>query len=376
MKKEIQQHTDRKWMQRALDLAKEGAGQVSPNPMVGCVLISEEGELIGEGYHKKFGGPHAEVLAVKSVEDESQLQRATAYVTLEPCSYHGKTPSCAKMLAKLPLKRVVVAMKDPNPKVNGSGILHLRNKGIEVDTDVLKDEAEKLNEFFIHHQQYGRPFITLKVAQTADGYVAAADGESKWISGKASRKLVHHWRSLYDAVLVGRNTAMADNPSLTVRHVSGRQPKRIVIDGPYLLPRKLNLFSDKHEEKTWVVTWNKEASADDADPMLKMMKQNYFRGEVLQVSKTDGHADLRQTFKLLGEKGITSVLVEGGQQLSSALIREGLVDKLELFIAPKMLGAGTRSFMDLGINRMKEAAGLKEVNWTPVGDDMLLTGYF
>ena len=364
------------WMQQALDLAGKGKGAVSPNPMVGCVIISEDGELIGKGYHKKFGEAHAEVNAVESVKDKESLQNATVYVTLEPCSHHGKTPPCAHMLAKLPIKKVVVAMKDPNPSVDGKGILHLRNKGIEVETGILKEEAEQLNEFFIHHQTFGRPFITLKMAQTADGYLAAADGESQWITGKQSRKMVHKWRAEYDAVLVGRTTAMVDNPSLTVRHVAGRQPRRIVIDGPYELPKELNLFSDKFEEKTIILTWNKEASATDADPMLKLMKQNYFRGEVIQVSKMDGHVDLRQSFKALGEKGISSVLVEGGQQLSSALLRQGLVDKLELFIAPKLLGAGTRSLINIGINKMKEIAELKDVSWTKVGDDILLTGYF
>ncbi|MDZ7806068.1 MAG: bifunctional diaminohydroxyphosphoribosylaminopyrimidine deaminase/5-amino-6-(5-phosphoribosylamino)uracil reductase RibD [Gracilimonas sp.] len=366
---------DTKWMAEALELAKKGKGMVSPNPMVGCIIISEDGTKIGEGYHKKFGESHAEVNAVDSVKDEKKLDGATVYVTLEPCSYHGKTPPCAHMLGKLPIKRVVVAMQDPNPEVNGKGILHLRNKGIEVEVGVLKDEAEKLNEFFIHHQTFGRPFITLKMAQTADGYLAAADGESQWITGKHSRKLVHKWRSEYDAVMVGRTTAFTDNPSLTVRHVSGRQPKRIVIDGPYELPKDLNLFSDKFEEKTTIITWNKEASATDADPMLKMMKQNYFRGEILQVSKVEGHADLRQAFKMLGEKGFSSVLVEGGQQLSSALLREGLVDKIELFIAPKLLGAGTRSLIGIGINKMRDIAELKDITWTKVGDDMLLTGY-
>jgi diaminohydroxyphosphoribosylaminopyrimidine deaminase/5-amino-6-(5-phosphoribosylamino)uracil reductase len=369
-------HSDEYWMQQALDLAKKGIGAVSPNPMVGCVIVSEEGELVGKGYHKKYGEAHAEVHAVDSVTKKSALKNATVYVTLEPCSHQGKTTPCAPMLAKLPIKKVIIAMKDPNPAVNGKGILHLRNNGVEVETGTLKEEAEKLNEFFIHHQTFGRPFITLKVAQTADGFLAAADGESQWITGKQSRKLVHKWRSEYDAVLVGRTTAMVDNPSLTVRQVSGRQPKRIVIDGPYELPKELNLFSDKFEEQTTIITWNKEASATDADPMLKMMQQNYFRGEILQVSKVEGHTDLRQAFKLLGEKGITSVLVEGGQQLSSALIRQGLVDKLELFIAPKLLGAGTRSLINIGINKMKEIAELKEVTWTKVGDDMLLTGYF
>ena len=364
------------WMQKALSLAGKGKGAVSPNPMVGCIIVSENGEKIGEGYHKKFGEAHAEVNALQSVQDRDALKNATVYVTLEPCSHHGKTPPCAQMLAKLPIDTVVVAMQDPNPSVNGKGILHLRNNGIKVEVGVLKKEAEKLNEFFIYHQTFGRPFVTLKVAQTSDGYLAAADGESQWITGKESRKMVHQWRAEYDAVLVGRTTAMVDNPSLTVRHVSGRQPQRIVIDGPYELPKELNLFSDKFEEKTTILTWNKEASATDADPMLKVMKQNYFRGEVIQLSKVDGHVDLRQAFKALGERGITSVLVEGGQQLSSALIRQGMVDKLELFIAPKLLGAGTRSFINIGINKMREIAELKDSTWTRVGDDILLTGYF
>ncbi|MEX0723007.1 MAG: bifunctional diaminohydroxyphosphoribosylaminopyrimidine deaminase/5-amino-6-(5-phosphoribosylamino)uracil reductase RibD [Gracilimonas sp.] len=371
-----QKQIHEQWMQQALALAEKSKGDVSPNPMVGCVIVSEDGEKIGEGYHKKFGEAHAEVNAINSIKDKKQLKNATVYVTLEPCSHHGKTPPCAAMLGKHPIGTVVVAMKDPNPAVNGKGILHLRNKGIEVELGVMKKEAEKLNEFFIHHQTFGRPFITLKMAQTADGFLAAADGESKWITGKSSRKLVHQWRSEYDAVLVGRTTAMVDNPSLTVRHVSGRQPKRIVIDGPYELQKDLNLFSDKFEEKTIILTWNKEASSTDADPMLRVMQQNYFRGEVIQLSKVDGHVDLQQAFKELGERGITSVLVEGGQQLSSALIRQGLVDKLELFIAPKLLGAGTRSLINIGINRMKEIAELKESKWSQVGDDILLTGYF
>ena len=367
--------SDEAWMNKALELASKGKGSVSPNPLVGCVIVSEEGELIGEGYHKRFGEAHAEVNAVKSVKNKSALKNATVYVTLEPCSHFGKTPPCADMLAKLPVSRVVVAMKDPNPKVNGMGLLKLKNAGISVTTGVLQSEAEKLNEFFIHTQTYGRPFITLKIAQTADGFIAASDGESKWISSKQSRKLVHTWRSEYDAVLVGRATAMADNPSLTVRHVSGRQPFRVVIDGPYELPKELNLFSDKHEDKTIVITWNKKASESDADPMLKMMKQNYFRGQIIQTSKFEGHVNLREAFRLLGEKGISSVMVEGGQQLSSALLKEGLVDKLEVFIAPKLLGSGTRSVLNLDINRMKDILELRGVSWTQVGDDMLLTGY-
>jgi len=370
------ENIDEFWMNKALELAAKGKGYVSPNPLVGCVIVDESGEKIGEGYHKEFGKDHAEVNAVDSISDKKKLEQATIYVTLEPCSHTGKTPPCADMLAQLPLKRVVIAMKDPNPKVNGKGIRILRNTGFEVTVGVLEKEAETLNEFFIHHQTYGRPHITLKIAQTVDGFLAAADGDSKWISGKKSRIRVHKWRSEYDAVLVGRTTAITDNPSLTVRHVNGRQPQRIVIDGPFELPRNLNLFADKYEDKTTIITWNKEASKEAADPMLKVLSRNYFRGEIIQVSKDDGHVDLKEAFKELGKKGITSILVEGGQHLSSALLRRGLVDKVFVFISPKLLGAGTRSVLNIGINRMSEIAGLKEVSWEQVGDDMLLTGYF
>lgn len=373
---ETQQEIHESWMKEALELASEGKGSVSPNPMVGCIIVDSDGNKIGQGYHKRFGEAHAEVNAIASVKDKKKLKGATVYVTLEPCSHTGKTPPCADMLTKYPLKKVVVAMKDPNPKVNGSGIRILQNAGIEIEVGVLEKEAEKLNEFFIHHQNFGRPFITLKIAQTVDGFLAAADGDSQWISGKQSRKKVHEWRAEYDAVMVGRTTAMADNPGLTVRHVKGRQPKRIVIDGPFELPRSLDLFSDKHEKKTIILTWNKEASQDEADPMLKVLAQNYFRGEIIQTPKLDGHVDLREAFKMLGQNGISSILVEGGQQLSSALIKQGLVDKLCVFIAPKLLGAGTRSVLNIGINKMNEIAELKEVGWEKVGDDMLLTGYF
>jgi len=368
-------HSDEFWMFEAIKLARNGSGLVSPNPMVGCIILDKNGIKIGEGYHRKIGGSHAEVNAVESVAKQSKLDQATVYVTLEPCSHFGKTPPCAPMLANLPIKRIVVGHQDPNRKVNGNGLSVLREKGIQVEVGILKKECEKLNEYFVHHQLFGRPFITLKIAQTADGYLAASDGDSQWISGKKSRKLVHRWRTEMDAVLVGRTTAITDDPSLTVRHVKGRQPKRIVLDGPYELPRTLKLFSDKYEEKTIVVTWNKKASATDADPMLRVLQHNYFRGEIIQVSKNEGHINLKETFQELGNRGINSILVESGQQLSSALLREKLVDKIELFIAPKLLGGGTRSMLNLGIDKMRDIIQLKESSWQQVGDDLLLTAY-
>ncbi|MDX1586755.1 MAG: bifunctional diaminohydroxyphosphoribosylaminopyrimidine deaminase/5-amino-6-(5-phosphoribosylamino)uracil reductase RibD [Balneolaceae bacterium] len=364
---------DRIWMQRALSLAENGRGYVSPNPLVGCVIVSKDGELIGEGYHERFGQAHAEVNALESVEDTSKLENATVYVTLEPCSHEGKTPPCANLLARKPIQRVVVAMKDPTGKVNGKGIAILRDAGITVKSGLLREEAVKLNEHWLHYIELGRPFITLKVAQTADGYIAAPNGDSKWISCKESRELVHRWRSQNDAVMVGRNTALYDNPSLTVRLVEGRQPRRVVIDGPFELPRNLNLFSDQFEEKTIVITYNREKSKTEADPMLKMFQSNYFRGEIVHVEKSNGHSRLKEAMRALGGMGITSLLVEGGQNLSTALIRKGLADRLQLFIAPKLLGGGTKSIQGLNINRMEEIVPFDSHTWQQIGQDMLLT---
>jgi len=366
---------DQKWMQLALEIAERGAGYVSPNPMVGCVIVSAEGQKIGQGYHERYGQQHAEKNAVDSVNNPDLLKDATVYVTLEPCAHHGNTPPCCELLADLPITRVVVAMEDPTPKVAGKGIQHLRDHDIAVDVGLMNEEAEQLNEFFLHYQTHNRPFVTLKIAQTLDGYIAAPDGDSEWISGPESRAFVHKWRSQYDAVMVGRNTALLDNPRLTVRHVEGRQPKRIVIDGPLDLPRDLNLFTDQYEEKTIVLTHNKEKFENEADPMLNMLQSDYFRGQTLLVDKKEGHTDLDEAMRELAHLPLTSILVEAGQNLASALLRQRLVDKVECFIAPKMLGGGTKSVIGVGINRMSEIMEFRDVQWRQVGKDLLFTGY-
>lgn len=364
---------DKIWMQRALSLAEKGRGYVSPNPMVGCVIVSEAEDIIGEGYHQKYGKEHAEVMAINSVKERSLLKNATIYVTLEPCAHHGKTPPCAQMLADFPLKRAVVAMQDPFSEVDGKGLEILKNSGIQVDAGVLEEDAKTLNKAWLHFVQFSRPYVTLKIAQTADGYIAAPNGDSKWISSSESRTEVHRWRSRSDAVLVGRNTAMFDNPSLTVRMVEGRQPTRVVIDGPLELPRNLNLFSDQYEEKTIVVTHNKARADEVADPMLKMLQSNYFRGKILVVDKHNGHSNQKQMLERLADSGITSLLVEGGRDLSSSLLRAGLVDRIQLFISPKLLGGGTKSVQGLGTNRMEDMVPFKTHIWTRFGPDMLLT---
>ncbi len=367
--------SDEYYMQRALQLAEKGRGYVAPNPLVGCVIVNQEGVIVGEGFHERYGEAHAEVNAVNSVEDSSELLNATVYITLEPCAHQGKTPPCANMLAGLPVKRVVYALGDPNPKVNGKGEQILRDAGKIVSKGVLENEAKLQNEFFLYHITTGKPFITLKIAQTLDGYTAALDGTSQWITGKPAREMVHLWRSQYDAVMIGRNTALEDNPKLTVRHVEGRNPLRIVIDGQFSLPRNLHLFSDQHEEKTIVITHNTSKAREESDPVLSLLDQDYFRGRTVLVGKRESHSDLREAIIKLGKMGISSVLVEAGNNLATALLSQNLVDKLHIFTAPKLLGSGTRSVSHIGIERINEMISLHKVEWNQVGDDMLCTAY-
>ncbi len=367
---------DVRFMRMALELASKGCGYVSPNPMVGCIVVNSSGKVIGSGWHESYGGPHAEVNAVNSIKNREELVDATVYVTLEPCSHHGKTPPCADMLASLPIKRVVVAMTDPNPQVDGKGIERLDLAGKKVDVGLLEDEAKKLNEVFIHNMRFGKPWVLLKIAQTLDGYITAPDGVPGLFTDQESLKMVHLWRSQYDGVMVGSSTALHDNPRLTVRLVEGRQPKRIVIDGPSALPDELFLFSDQYEGKTLRVTYTKPATGSELDPLLQLLAGGSYRGQTMYVKKKGNHCDLKEVICRLPEFGIHSVLVEGGQSLSSALIREGLVDKIAMFIAPVLMGGGTRSIIGLGIDRLDERLSLNRVEWQQVGKDMLMTGYF
>ena len=367
---------DHKWMRKALNLAAKGAGHVTPNPLVGCVIVSSDGRLIGKGWHEKYGQAHAEVNAVSTIKDRTDLIDATVYVTLEPCAHHGKTSPCADMLASLPIKRVVIAMTDPNPQVDGKGIKLLRNAGKTVDVGLMEDEATLLNEVFIYAMKYGKAFVFLKIAQSLDGYIAAPDGDPEIFTDKESQIQVHRWRSTYDGVMVGSSTAIQDNPRLTVRHVEGRQPVRIVIDGPNSLPEELHLFSDQYESKTIKVTYADTGKGVESDPILKLLMPQTFHGRTMKVNRKDGHCDLSEIVRRLPEFGVHSVIVEGGQQLSSALIRENLVDKVAIFVSPFLLGGGVRSVLGLGIDRISERLDLNRVQWQASGRDMLLTGYF
>ncbi|HSF55888.1 MAG TPA: bifunctional diaminohydroxyphosphoribosylaminopyrimidine deaminase/5-amino-6-(5-phosphoribosylamino)uracil reductase RibD [Algoriphagus sp.] len=298
-------------MRRALELAECGRGSVSPNPMVGCVIVHGE-KIIGEGFHQIFGGPHAEVNAVNSVENQELLNEATAYVTLEPCAHWGKTPPCANLLVEKGLKKVVIAAVDSNPLVGGKGIKILKKAGIEVETGVLENEARWQNRRFFTQIEKQRPYVILKWAQTQDGFVARENYSSKWISGTQSRQLVHKWRAEEDAILVGKNTALYDNPRLNVRDWVGKNPMRIVLDSNCELPASLHLF----DQSIPTICYNSKKSESEENLDFVNLGRNFSIFDIL---------------KDLNSRKVQSLIVEGGSGVLSRFIESGLWDEARVF---------------------------------------------
>ena len=310
-------------MMRALELAQSGQGNVSPNPMVGCV-ITKDGQIIGEGYHRKYGGPHAEVNAVNSVKTTSLLVGSEVFVTLEPCSHHGKTPPCADLLIKNQVRKVWIANTDPNPLVSGRGIQKLEAAGIEVVTGLRADEGETVNKRFFTFMRRQRPYIILKWAETADGYIARKNFDSRWISNAYSRQLVHQWRAYEDAIMVGTNTALHDDPKLNVREWTGKDPLRIVIDRNLKLPETLQLFSDG---KPTICFNNLDSTQKESVEYIRVEEKN----------------PLACMMHSLYQKNIQSVIVEGGASLLNSFLEEGLWDEIRLFRSPTAFGEGIAS---------------------------------
>jgi diaminohydroxyphosphoribosylaminopyrimidine deaminase/5-amino-6-(5-phosphoribosylamino)uracil reductase len=370
-------------MRRCLKLARRGAGSVSPNPMVGAVLVADDGTVLGEGWHRSYGGPHAEANAIRDAEarhGREALQSATMYVNLEPCTHHGKTPPCTDLILRKGIPRLVVGMIDPFPAVKGRGIRRMREAGMDVEVGVLRTTCRRFNEAFLHHVDTGRPLVTLKVAQTLDGQVATATGDSRWISGKDARTRVHRWRSELDGVLVGSGTAQSDDPRLTVRHVDGRQPTRIVLDRTGSLPADRRLFTDDHVASTIAVLGEERERPPYADALEDA------GGTILRVAEATGadgeaHLDLHALLQRLGKDGgretepMQSLLVEAGPGLATALLRHNLVDRYFCFVAPKLIGEGTPTVGDLGIASMNDALTFADATWETVGDDVLLRAY-
>jgi diaminohydroxyphosphoribosylaminopyrimidine deaminase / 5-amino-6-(5-phosphoribosylamino)uracil reductase len=352
---------DARFMAEALVLARRGLGRTRPNPPVGAVLV-RGGKVVGSGWHRSAGGPHAEVFAL--AQAGARARGATLYVTLEPCSHFGRTPPCARAVVAAGLGRVVVGTRDPNPRVRGRGLALLRRAGIAVSTGVREAEARDLIRGYAQHVTTGLPFVRLKLAASADGRIAAAGGASRWITGAPARRLVHEWRDEFDAVMVGVGTVLADDPELTCRRRGGRDPVRIVVDGALRTPPDARLLATGRSP-VWIATTRR------ADPRRE--RALVARGaEVLRLPGRGGRVDLAALFRLLGKRDIVSVLVEGGSRLAGALLGSGRVDELCWFSAPLLIGGdGVPMVGSLGVRSPEGAIRLVDLRDRAVGRDRL-----
>ncbi len=353
-------------MARALELARKGRGKVSPNPMVGSVIV-KNGKVIAEGYHSGPGKDHAEVVALKKAG--KQARGATVYVTLEPCCHTGNTGPCTEALIVAGVARVVYSANDPDSRVNGKGARRLRKVGIKVVKGVLAAEAERLNESYYTFNRTGRPFVILKIAQTLDGRIAARNGDSQWVSGPSSLKMVHRLRSEVDAVAVGMGTVRADNPSLTVRLVKGKNPYRLIVTGSAKLPSGCHLLADNSDFKTIVAAGEKVLDAISR----RRNGNNLICWRV--KSNRNGLLDLADLMQKAGDFGLRSILVEGGAALATSFIKARLVDKLVLVVAPKVLGCGIEAVADLGLRKLSDAIAVRDLAVERLGKDIVCTGY-
>lgn len=350
---------DARFMARALQLANKGLHTTDPNPRVGCVVV-KNGEIVGEGWHKRAGEPHAEVLALTAAG--AQARDATAYITLEPCCHQGRTPPCTRALIDADIARVVAAMQDPNPRVAGQGAQQLRDAGIAIDVGLMEASARALNPGFVQRMQIGRPYVRVKLAASLDGRTALASGESKWITGTAARHDVQCWRARSSAILSGIGTILADDPSLTVRDfdIHGRQPLRVVADSRLRLPATAKLLTAPGT--TVVVT----ASAD-SDRAATLTNVG---AELVLLRGADGRVDLEALLAHLAQREVNELLVEAGASLSGALLDAGLIDELIVYIAPHVLGAGARGMFDTPLlARMAERTTLTITDVRAFGSD-------
>lgn len=352
-------------MQMAIEEGRKGQGFVSPNPLVGCVIVDRDQRFLSTGYHAKVGSDHAEAAALKAISDQSLLQDATVYVTLEPCAHEGRTPSCAKALAQLPIKKVVYGLMDPNPLVSGQGVEILRAAGKEVEQfHGLRDELEELAEIFLTNMRERRVFVGLKVASSLDGRIALLNGESQWITGEPARALVHEWRGSYDAVLTGAGTLLRDNPRLNSRDGRFRdKPSTLIVLDP---------------EGGIASRWTELKAAEVRRPedVLVVVKKGAGQGAkvpVLEASMHGEHFDLQQILAALFQRGLRSLFVEAGGFTASSFLREKLADRLYLFLAPKILGQGLSWSEGLRISAIDKALTFEKpaVRW--LGEDLLWT---
>ena len=361
---------DEKYMLRALELAAGGAGAVSPNPLVGAVIV-KDGEIIAEGFHKRFGDLHAEADALRNAERAGKdVSGASIYVNLEPCSHRGKQPPCVDAIIKSKIAKVVFGMTDPNPLVSGRGEKILSGAGIEVCKGVLEAECRRINRFFIKHIVSGVPFVILKAALSIDGSIACRNGSSGWISSPESRKRVHALRSQVDAVLIGKGTALKDNPRLTVRSVAGRNPKRIIADSRLSLPEDLNVFNDETRSNTYLLY------AKDL-PVTDKVRRLEARGIHLVGIEPDesGQISSMEMLKFLGAGlNVNSVLVEGGAGIFTSFLSQRLADEFYFYVCPELLGEGIRFDNLASPEKVSDAMKIKFTAVNKVGADIEIIG--
>lgn len=355
--------TDSEYMHEAIKLAEKGMGFVNPNPMVGAVIV-KDGRIIGKGWHRQYGGLHAERNAFADCTED--CTGASLYVTLEPCCHHGKTPPCTEAVIEHGIGRVIIGSADPNPLVAGKGVKILREHGIEVTEGVLKEECDSLNEIFMHYITANTPFVTMKYAMTMDGKIACYTGESKWITGEAARRQVQLDRLRHSAIMVGVRTVIADDPMLTCRTENGRNPVRIICDTHLRIPEECNIVKTAKEIPTIIAVC-------DAEP--KKAERLAGAGcEILTVGEADGHTDLRQLMKIAVERKIDSILIEGGGELNWSALQAGIVSKVQTYIAPKLFGgaAAKSPLSGQGVPSPDKAFMLTDSRVRRLGEDFLI----
>lgn len=357
---------DEKYMRLAMQLAGNAIGRTSPNPLVGAVIVKDN-RVVGCGWHRKAGTPHAEVHALNQAGELAQ--GADVYVTLEPCAHYGKTPPCAKALVEAKVKNVYGGLLDVNPKVAGKGFKILEDAGIHVEYGFLQDELRKQNEVFFKWIEHKKPFVVLKAAMTLDGKIATAIGQSKWITNETSRAYGYKLRDIYDGIMVGINTVIEDNPMLTARVDGGKNPIRIVVDSSLKIDINANVVQDK-SAKTIIATTDKA----DKDKILKLQAQDV---DVIVVDKDENDkVDIEKLLDILGQQNICSILVEGGATLSGSFVAKKLVDKVYFFIAPKIVGGkeAKTPVAGTGILNLQEALALKDIQIEKLEEDILIIG--
>ena len=373
----MEENINEKYMRMAIELAKKGAGAVNPNPMVGAVVV-KDGEVIGRGYHKFFGGPHAEVYALEEAGKEAE--GATIYVTLEPCSHYGKTPPCAKKIIDMGIKKCFIGSSDPNPKVAGKGVAMLKEAGIEVVENVLKEECDEINQVFFKYIKTRIPYLFVKCGITLDGKIALSNGISKWITNSISREKVQYYRNKFMGIMVGINTVLTDNPSLTARVENGVNPFRIIVDPHLKIDENCRVVKNNEDEKTVIITSQKNLFVEDTENTEIQIKQKKLCKEnKVKFIFIDGEKfSFKKMLEEIGKTGIDSVLLEGGETLISLAFEENVIDGGEIFIANKILGDSSAKPFISGFVRkkMEEAVQLTNVRNNIYGENVGMEFYF